>query len=119
MPEDPALAYRIDSVILGAPAYAALLLDEFARNVQLTDAGIRRVERTLGCGSLFEEGNLRILTAVQDALHAHALFRRNVDYVVKNDSVELVDEFKGRIAQNRRWPAGLQSADRSQRNASV
>ena len=67
-------------------------------------------KRALGCGSLFDEQNLRILTAVQDALHAHALLRRNVDYVVKEDAIEMVDEFKGRIAQNRRWPAGLQSA---------
>jgi preprotein translocase subunit SecA len=59
---------------------------------------------------LFDEQNFRILTAVQDALHAHALLKRDIDFVVKNDSVELVDEFKGRIAQNRRWPAGLQSA---------
>ena len=50
------------------------------------------------------------LTAVQDALHAHTLLKRDVDYVVKKGCVELVDELKGRIAQNRRWPAGLQSA---------
>ena len=68
------------------------------------------MEAALGCGNLFDEQNLRVLTAVQDALHAHALLRRDVDYVVKNGAVELVDEFKGRIAQNRRWPAGLQSA---------
>ena len=83
-------------------------LDEFARNVQLTDAGIERVEAALGCGSLFDAHNLGVLTAVQDALHAHALLRRDVDYVVKQGAIELVDEFKGRIAQNRRWPAGLQ-----------
>jgi preprotein translocase subunit SecA len=85
-------------------------IDEAARNVQLTDAGIQRAEAVLDCGNLFDADNFRILTAVQDALHAHALLKRNVDYVVKNGSIELVDEFKGRIAQNRRWPAGLQSA---------
>src|SRR5208282_4413647 len=68
------------------------------------------VEGFFGCGSLFDERNFPVLTAVQYSLEAHALLRRDVDYVVKNDSVELVDEFKGRIAQNRRWPAGLQSA---------
>ena len=109
-PDDPALAYRVDSVVIQLRPYAHYHVDEFARNVQLTDSGIFQVERALGCGSLFDERNLRILTAVQDALHAHALLKRDVDYVVKNGSVELVDEFKGRIAQNRRWPAGLQSA---------
>jgi preprotein translocase subunit SecA len=110
IPEDSAFAYRVDSVVAELHPYRHYSLDEFARNVQLTDAGIRRVEGALGCGSLFDEENLRVMTAVQDALHAHALLRRNVDYVVKEDAIEMVDEFKGRIAQNRRWPAGLQSA---------
>jgi preprotein translocase subunit SecA len=108
--EDSALAYRIDSVVAGMQPHMHYSLDEFARNAQLTDAGIERVEASLGCGSLFDEPNLRILTAAQDALHAHALLRRDVDYVVKKGAIELVDEFKGRIAQNRRWPAGLHSA---------
>jgi preprotein translocase subunit SecA len=110
LPEDSAFAYRVDSVVAGLRPHTHYSLDEFARNVQLTDSGIRRVEAALGCGSLFDEHNLHILTAVQDGLHAHALLRRNVDYVVKLGSIEMVDEFKGRIAQNRRWPAGLQSA---------
>nr|MDQ2711032.1 accessory Sec system translocase SecA2 [Acidobacteriota bacterium] len=110
VPEDPALAHRVDSVVAALLPHVHYLRDEFARNVQLTDAGIRRVEGALGCGSLFDEQNLGILTAVQDALHAHALLKRDIDYVIKNDSIEVVDEFKGRIAQNRRWPAGLQSA---------
>ena len=102
--EDPTLARRVDAVITGLRPRAHYFTDEFARNVQLTDAGIRRVEAALGSGNLFEEHNLRILTAVQDALHAHVLLRRDVDYVVKNGSIELVDEFKGRIAQNRSGP---------------
>jgi preprotein translocase subunit SecA len=110
VPEDSAFAYRVDSVVTELHPRRHYSLDEYARNVQLTDAGIRRVEHALGCGSLFDEANLHILTAVQDALHAHALLRRNVDYVVKEGEIEMVDEFKGRIAENRRWPAGLQSA---------
>jgi preprotein translocase subunit SecA len=110
VPEDSVFAYRVDQVVTKLRPRVHYSLDEFARNVQLTDAGIQLVEVALSCGSLFDEQNLRILTAVQDALHAHALLRRDVDYVVKNGSIEMVDEFKGRIAQNRRWPAGLQSA---------
>ena len=110
LPEDSALAYRIDSVACGLRPHIHYSLDEYARNVRLTDAGIERVEEALECGSLFDEQNLSILTAVQDALHAHALLRRDVDYVVKDGAIEMVDEFKGRIAENRRWPAGLHSA---------
>jgi len=47
---------------------------------------------------------------VQDSIHAHALLHRDVDYLVKDGAIESVDEFKGRIAQNRRWPAGLHTA---------
>ena len=110
LPEDSASAYRIDAVVAGMRPHVHYSFDEYARNVRLTDAGIERVEQTLGCGSLFEERNFAILTAAQDALHAHALLKRDVDYVVKDGAIEMVDEFKGRIAQNRRWPAGLHSA---------
>jgi preprotein translocase subunit SecA len=108
--EDASLAHRAEALMPELRPHVHYTLDEYSRNVQLTDAGIHRVERAFTCGSLFDEGNLAVLTAVQDALHAHALLRRDVDYVVKNGAVELVDEFRGRIAENRRWPAGLQSA---------
>jgi preprotein translocase subunit SecA len=110
LPEDSALAYRIDSIVAGFRRHAHYSIDENARNVRLTDAGIQCVETALNCGNLFDTENLGIYTAVQDALHAHALLHRDVDYVVKGGSIELVDEFKGRIAENRRWPAGLHSA---------
>ena len=110
LPEDSALAYRVDAVVAGLRPHIHFSLDDYARNVRLTDAGIQRVEEVLGCGSLFDEQNLDILTAAQDALHAHVLLRRDVDYIVKDGAIEMVDEFKGRIAQNRRWPAGLHSA---------
>jgi preprotein translocase subunit SecA len=80
------------------------------RNVGLTDAGARVIERATNCTNLYEERNLPLLTAVQDALHAHALLHRDIDYVVKNGAVEMVDEFKGRTAQDRRWPDGLHTA---------
>jgi preprotein translocase subunit SecA len=85
-------------------------VDAGAHNVALTDLGILAVENAFGCGNLYDERNFALLTAVQDALHAHVLLRRDVDYVVKNGVVEMVDGFKGRIALDRRWPAGLHTA---------
>ena len=110
LPEDATLAYRIDAVVAGLRPHIHYSPDDYARNVRLTDTGIQRVEELLGCGSLFDEPNLDILTAAQAALHAHVLLRRDVDYVVKHGVIDMVDEFTGRIAQNRRWPAGLHSA---------
>jgi preprotein translocase subunit SecA len=104
------LAYQVDRVTRFFRRGRYFTLDEYARNIALTDAGIRAIETSFGCGNLFAEQNLALLTAVQDSLHAHALLFRDVDYLVKDGVIESVDEFKGRIAENRRWPAGLHTA---------
>ena len=107
---DRSLAYAADQVVSGLRSGEHYTTDAGLHNVALTDNGIRAVESALVCGNLFEERNLGIHTAVEEALHAHALLRRDVDYIVKNGAIEMVDEFKGRIAIDRRWPAGLHTA---------
>ena len=83
---------------------------ENRRNVYLTDAGVQRAEQLLGCGGLFDMDNIRELTNLQNALHAHYLLTRDVDYIVRDGSIELVDDFTGRVADRRQWPDGLQGA---------
>jgi preprotein translocase subunit SecA len=107
---EQSLAYQVDRITRHFRRGRHFTLDEYARNIALTDAGIRTVETSFGCGNLFDEQNLALLTAVQDSIHAHAMLRRDVDYLVKDGAIESVDEFKGRIAENRRWPAGLHTA---------
>ena len=105
------LAYQVDRVTRFFRRGRHFTLDEYARNIALTDAGIRAIETSFGCGNLVRRSRIfALLTAVQDSLHAHALLRRDVDYLVKDGVIESVDEFKGRIAENRRWPAGLHTA---------
>jgi len=104
------LAYQVDRVTRFFHRGRHFTLDEYGRNIALTDTGIRSIEASFGCGNLFTEQNLALLTAVQDSLQSHALLRRDVDYLVKDGVIESVDEFKGRIAENRRWPAGLHTA---------
>lgn len=104
------LARAMARLVAGFRSGLDYLTDEYGRNVQLTDPAIAKVEAVFGCGSIFEPRNLRVFTAAQDAVHAHALLRRDVDYIVRGDAIELIDEFKGRVARNRRWPAGLQTA---------
>jgi len=103
-------AYAADPVVRNFRVPLHCTIDVGCRNVALTDTGIAAVESAFGCGNLYDERNFGLLTAVQDSLHAHVLLRRDVDYVVKNGAIEMVDEFKGRIAQDRRWPAGLHTA---------
>jgi preprotein translocase subunit SecA len=104
------LALRVDHIVRSLRHGFDFTTEQNGRNVVLTDNGIRIVERSFGRGNLFAEENLNLLSAVQDSLHAHALLRRDVDYIVKDGVIESVDEFKGRIAQDRRWPAGLHTA---------
>ncbi len=108
--EGGGLALAADGAVRGLRAGEHYRLDVGAHNVSLTDEGIGVVERALGCGNLFDDANLRIHTAVQDALDAHALVKRDVEYLVRDSAIEMVDEFNGRVAQDRRWPAGLQTA---------
>ena len=85
-------------------------IDEHERNVALTDAGFRHAQRALGCGPLHEARQHLTLSAIHVALHAEVLLTRDRDYIVRGGRVELVDEFTGRVADNRRWPHGIQPA---------
>ena len=104
------LAHKVDPIVRRFHLGYHFTLDEYGRNISLTPAGTAIVEAAFHCGNLYEEQNLDLYTAIHNGIHAHALLRRDVDYVVKNDAIESVDQFKGRIAQDRRWPAGLHTA---------
>ncbi|MDT5224385.1 MAG: preprotein translocase subunit SecA [Mycobacterium sp.] len=85
--------------------------DSDSRNVHLTDAGARKVEKALGGIDLYsEEHVVTTLTEVNVALHAHVLLHRDVHYIVRDDAVHLINSSRGRIAQLQRWPDGLQAA---------
>ena len=82
----------------------------YGRDVELTDAGIARAEAELSCGSLHDADNYARLTELNCALHAHALLRRDVDYIVRDGAIGIVDELTGRVVPDRHWPDGLQAA---------
>jgi preprotein translocase subunit SecA len=84
--------------------------DENDRNVSLTERGVDRLEAELGLGDLYGAENYLLLVEVNQALHARALLQRDVDYIVRDGRIELVDEFTGRVMDDRRWPDGLQAA---------
>lgn len=85
-------------------------VDEKARSTQLTEAGNDRVESFFNVENLYALENLSILHHIEQALKAHALFKRDVDYVVKENEVLIVDEFTGRILPGRRYSDGLHQA---------
>ncbi|MBM2804025.1 MAG: secA, partial [Deltaproteobacteria bacterium] len=85
-------------------------VDEKSRSVTLTEGGVAKVERLLGVHNLYDPRQIDTLHHVQQALKAHAIFKRDVDYVVKEGEVIIVDEFTGRLMPGRRWSDGLHQA---------
>ncbi|WPD22240.1 MAG: preprotein translocase subunit SecA [Candidatus Electrothrix scaldis] len=84
--------------------------DEKARQVLLTDEGVILAEELLEVDNLYDPGNINQLHHVNQALKAHVLFKRDVDYIVKNGEVIIVDEFTGRTMEGRRYSDGLHQA---------
>lgn len=90
--------------------------DEKQKNVTLTEAGMEHVEKLLReaglikDGSLYDIGNVGLVQHVNNALRAHKMFQKDVDYIVKDGKVVIVDEFTGRIMEGRRFSDGLHQA---------
>jgi preprotein translocase subunit SecA len=86
------------------------IVDEKSKAVALTEQGIASCERLLNVDNLYDPQHIDVLHHVQQALRAHALYRKDVDYVIKDGQVIIVDEFTGRMMPGRRWSDGLHQA---------
>ncbi len=102
--------YNINQIIPRLKQELHFTKDEKARSVVLTEEGVERVEKLLGVDNLYDPATIEINHHVQQALKAHALFRKDVDYVVKDNQVIIVDEFTGRLMPGRRYSDGLHQA---------
>lgn len=94
-------------------------VDEKQRSVQLTESGNDKCERALNIPNLYAVESLNILHHVNQALRAHTLFKRDVDYVVREGEVLIVDEFTGRILPGRRYSDGLHQALEAKENVDI
>jgi preprotein translocase subunit SecA len=119
---------RTPLIISGAPEQAASTYRDFAaivpmlkaeidyeveekhRNVAITESGVAKVEKALGLENLYESRNGQLVNHLIQALRAHTLFKKDVQYVVKDGEVLIVDEFTGRIMEGRRYSEGLHQA---------
>ncbi|HEY3156371.1 MAG TPA: preprotein translocase subunit SecA, partial [Candidatus Eisenbacteria bacterium] len=95
------------------------LVDEKARTAVLTEEGVAKAEKYLGVENLYELPNIDQLHGVEQALRAHALYRRDVDYMIKDGQVLIVDEFTGRVLPGRRWSDGLHQAVEAKENVRI
>ena len=103
-------ARRIAALVGRLTAGSDFDTDEYGRSVELTETGIARMERSLGVASLHDGEHYPLLTAVNCALHARVLLRRDVDYLVRDGRIGMIDELTGRVVPDRHWPDGLQAA---------
>src|SRR5690606_14915603 len=85
-------------------------VDEKAHAVMLTDAGVERVEKLLGLKNLYDPANIAYNHHVTQALRAHALYKRDVNYLIDDGKIVIIDEFTGRKLPGRRWSDGLHQA---------
>ncbi|MGX9726703.1 MAG: preprotein translocase subunit SecA [Candidatus Electronema sp. VV] len=104
------LYHKVDAVMPRFKETEHYTKDEKARQVLLTDEGVMLAEELLGVDNLYDPRNIGWLHHVNQALKAHILFKKDVDYIVKNGEVVIVDEFTGRTMEGRRWSDGLHQA---------
>ena len=111
--------YVVDRVIPRLRQEDDYTIDEKLRTVSLSEDGVTKVEKLLGVDNLYDPRNILLLHHVNQGLKAHALFKRDVDYVVKDGEVIIVDEFTGRLMPGRRWSDGLHQAVEAKENVKI
>ncbi|OPX19586.1 MAG: preprotein translocase subunit SecA [Desulfobacca sp. 4484_104] len=108
--ESTQLYVHLDRVVPKLRSGQDYSIDEKSRTVNLTEDGVAHVEKLIRVSNLYDPKNIEILHHVNQALKAHALFKRDVDYIVKDGQVIIVDEFTGRLMPGRRYSDGLHQA---------
>ncbi len=108
----------------GAPGEAKILTGDYAvdekhKTITVTDEGWEKVEQMLGIGNIADPENWDLKHHVETAVKAHALYKRDVEYVVKDGEVIIVDEFTGRLMPGRRWSDGLHQAVEAKENVKI
>ncbi|MGB7848319.1 MAG: preprotein translocase subunit SecA [Candidatus Acidiferrum sp.] len=102
--------FKIDKIIPKLIQDIDYTLDEKHRTATLTEEGVSKCERLLSLGNLYDPAHMETIHHVYQGLRAHTLYKRDVDYVVKDGEVIIVDEFTGRQMPGRRWSDGLHQA---------
>jgi len=113
------LYYRVNTVIPQLRKETHYSIDEKARSSVLTEEGIAHAEKLMGVENLYDPKHIDVLHHLNQALKAHTLFKRDVDYIVKNGEVIIVDEFTGRLMPGRRYSEGLHQALEAKENVKI
>ncbi len=111
--------YKINRVIPALKQGQDYQLEEKSHTAFLTEQGVAHVEKLIKVENLYDPRNIETLHHVNQALRAYTLFKRDVDYVVKDGKVVIVDEFTGRLMPGRRWSDGLHQAVEAKENVRI
>ncbi len=111
--------YIINAILPGLKKEEDFTIEEKSRTSALTEAGVGKVEKALRVDNLYAPENIELVHHVHQALKAHAIFKRDVDYVVKDGQVIIVDEFTGRLMPGRRYSDGLHQALEAKENVKI
>ena len=111
--------YKVDRIVPKLRRDIDFQVDEKARTVSLTEEGVEKTEKLLAVGNLYEPQNMDWVHHTYQALKAHILFKRDVDYMVKDHEVVIVDEFTGRLMPGRRYSDGLHQALEAKENVKI
>jgi preprotein translocase subunit SecA len=111
--------YKINRIIPSLKQGKDYQLEEKSHAAFLTEEGVGHVEKLLNVENLYDPRNIETLHHVNQALRAYTLFKRDVDYVVKDGEVVIVDEFTGRLMPGRRWSDGLHQAVEAKENVRI
>ena len=117
--QSTSLYYQVNSIIPRLKAEEDYTKDEKTRTVVLTEAGVAKAEKILKVENLYDPKYIDLLHHVNQALKAHVLFKRDVDYIVKHGEVVIVDEFTGRLMPGRRYSEGLHQALEAKENVKI
>ncbi len=111
--------YVVDRIVPRLRNEDDYTVDEKLKSVALTEEGVTKAERLLGIDNLYDPRNILMLHHVNQALRAHTLYKRDVEYVIKDGEVVIVDEFTGRLMPGRRWSDGLHQAIEAKENVKI
>lgn len=117
--ESTDLYQKVDEVVRTLEKEKHYTVDEKGKTASLTDEGVLYVEEQLGVDNLYDTANITAQHHVLQSLKAHTVFRRDVDYIVKDDQVVIVDEFTGRLMAGRRFSDGLHQALEAKEHVTV
>ena len=117
--ESTDLYQKVDEVVRTLEKEKHYTVDEKGKTASLTDEGVLYVEEQLGIENLYDTANITAQHHVLQSLKAHTVFRRDVDYIVKDDQVVIVDEFTGRLMAGRRFSDGLHQALEAKEHVTV